>query len=233
MKKLKVPTVENHPTGWSYSAWGMFKKCMYFYYCVRILRMSEGTNIHMERGIKEHKIQEQYLKGNISVLPKNYADLKQQYKALKNANPIVEQFWGVDNRWKPSKWKSWAVMKMDAAVAPCRQTDYNLFIQDLKTGKEYENHMDQGLVYGAIGLAIYPKAENVEAEFWYVDQGYVVHHDIPRDVIMRERKKWEERGKEMLSPRKKWPKSPSQEGCKWCFLRSDRGGPCHGWKELP
>lgn len=225
MKRLKIPKIEKFPTGWSYSAWGMFQ-CMYKYYHIRILGMKDTPGPQMERGISQHKIAEQYLKGNIRQLPDSFDSIKVEYRNLKQANPIVEQFWGVDKKWKPVKWQSWAVMKMDAAVAPSRITDNMLFIQDYKTGREYPSHIEQGELYGCIGVSLFPKAEAVEAEFWYGDQGYCMSHTFDRAAIRYATQKWTERGKEMLSPRKKWPTTPTSDNCKFCFLRADRGGPC-------
>ena len=232
MKKLVVPKSEKWPAGWSYSSWGMFKKCLYLYYHARILGMKDTSpNIHMERGIKEHKTAEQYLKGNVTKLPKQFDSFRIDYTNLKRASPIVEQFWGVDPNWKPVNFNSWAVMKMDAAVAPSRITDGGLFIQDLKTGREYPDHIDQGEIYSAIGMALFPMAEFVEASFWYMDQGYAVTHTFDRAYIKFARRKWTERGRDVMSRRTKWPATPSRDNCKYCFLRADRGGPCKKFED--
>jgi len=220
---------ERWPTGWSYSAWGLFNKCMFMYYCCKILGFSEGTNQFLERGNALHKVAEQYLKGNVQGLPKPLDSFKSEYRGLKAASPIVEQFWGVNQRWEPTSYGSWLVMKMDGAVAPSRITDNRLFIYDLKTGREYKTHIEQGEVYGCIGLSLFPKADGVEAEFWYADQGYIIHHEFDRSHLKAAMRKWEERGKELLSKRKTWPASPSEGNCKWCFLRADKGGPCQNY----
>lgn len=229
LKKLKAllkGREERYPTGWSYSAWGVFNKCMFQYYCTKILGFKEGTNQFLERGNTLHKVAEQYLKGNVTALPKPFAEFKTPYAQLKKASPIVEQFWGVNSSWEPTSYGSWVVMKMDAAVAPCRLTDNLLFIQDLKTGREYKTHIEQCELYGCIGMALFPRAEGVEAEMWYIDQGYPMQHTFDRTRLRLASKKWTERGKEILSKRKKWPTSPSEDNCKWCFLRADKGGPC-------
>jgi hypothetical protein len=220
---------------WSYSAWSTMRKCAYQYYCRNIRGMKEpprSDNRALERGIELHKMQEEYLKGNISVLPKAFKKFATHYKQLKALKPIVEQWWGVDEHWKPIKWGSWVVLKMDAAVLPGKKTDNRLIIQDLKSGREYPDHEHQGALYAAIGFAMFPKIDGCDVEFWYIDGGYPVSFEFSRKQLALERAFWLEEGQELLKPHpeKFYKPNPSDDNCKWCFLRSDKGGPCSAWK---
>jgi hypothetical protein len=124
-------------------------------------------------------------------------------------------------------------MKMDAALKPSKATDGLLYIQDLKTGKPSDSHEEQGDLYATIGAAKYPKAKGVEVEFWYSQTGDVatLFYDVGKKQIRRIQK-WTERGHRILDPKQRFLPSPTPEGCKWCHVRSDKGGPCDAWKRL-
>jgi hypothetical protein len=188
----------------------------------------------LERGIELHKKQEGYLKGDVTSLPKDFKSFATHYKQLKKQHPIVEQFWGVDKRWRPVNWNSWVVMKMDAALEPSKKHGSMLWIQDLKTGKEHEDgHKRQGRLYAAIGRAIYPKAKGVIVEFWYTDLGYPIQYEYNLASLKRAQDYWMEQGHKVLTPKKTYMPNPSLEACKWCYLRTDKGGPCSAFKMVP
>jgi hypothetical protein len=220
---------------WSYSAWATRRKCAFKYYCVFVRGMKEperSDNRALERGIELHKMQEGYLTGKVTKLPKSFKAFEDHYAALKKCHPIVEQFWGVDDNWKPMKWGSWVVMKMDAAVLPSKKFGNVLLLQDLKSGREYPEHEDQGGLYSALGLAMFPKIEGVEVEFWYIDQGFSARYEYTRKQLLREREFWLDEGRTLLKvhPQKFYKPNPSDDACKWCHLRTDKGGPCDAWK---
>lgn len=237
MPKLVIPKGPAKPLDrWSYSSWSARKKCEYFFYIRFVLNVQEppSDSRALERGIDLHKKQENYLKGEIPVLPKPFESFKEHYKQLKKRKPIVEKFWGVDKRWRPVNWQSWVVMKMDAALAPEKKTGDILWIQDLKTGQEHtEGHKSQGKLYAAIGRAIYPKTKGVIIEFWYTDQGYPVQYEYTLAQLKRAQEYWMEQGNRVLTPKKTYMPNPSIEACRWCFLRTDKGGPCDAWKVVP
>lgn len=231
-KKLVAKDLDH----WSYSAWSQFTKCAFAFYWKYIMGAKEDISGSpaIQRGIMLHAKAEGYLKGEVTVLPKELWDFKMHYKQLKVLSPIVEEFWGVDKRWRPIKWKSWTVMKMDAALAPSKKNGRLLWIQDLKSGREYPDHDKQSELYVAIGFAIHPNAKKIETEFWYADQGYSVVREYTKDDVADLVNVWIKRGKKVLEPRDKseYLPTPSEDNCRWCFIRSDRGGPCDAWKKI-
>lgn len=218
---------------WSYSAWSTWKKCAFKFYRTRIMGDKEPYHPAMARGTMIHSKAENYLKGKIQGIPTELVKLHPHYVALAKLNPIVEQYWGVTQDWDRADGKeaSWCVMKMDAAVEPCRETDHRLFIQDLKTGKEYGDHSNQASLYASIGATRYPQAQHrgVEVEFWYADLGYSQPYIFTPGRIRKDTEMWQEQGDKMMSDTEFLP-NPSPDNCKWCFLRSDKGGRCNAWK---
>lgn len=233
IKDAPAPAKANR---WSFTSWCERRKCAFAYYCKFIRGMKEPERpMHpaMERGIELHKKSEHYLKGDVTKLPKSMKSFWDEYAELKRMNPIVEQFWGVGPNWKPMQWNSWVVMKMDAAVAPCKKTDHRLVIIDLKTGREKkEDHEAQGGLYAAIGYAMYPRCEGIDVEFWYTDLGYPTSFQWTIPQLEAEKQFWMQEGRNLLTvhDEKYYKPNPSEENCRWCFLRSDRGGPCGAWK---
>lgn len=221
-------------TRWSYSGWACEQACAFQYYGKFILGIHEegaDENPSIIRGNLLHKKQENYLIGKINGVPREFLPFKDELEGLKAARPIVEQFWGVDADWKKINWGSWVVFKMDAAVEPTKKNN-TLWIQDLKTGREYPKHADQASLGACIGLAQYPNVDKVEVEFWYSDQGIIRAYEYSRKELKRETKRWMAEGDRLLTPRDKYLPSPSADNCRWCPIRSDRQGPCEAWKKV-
>ncbi len=220
-------------THWSYSAYGLWKQCALRFKHLRLLGWKEPMSWPVRQGIELHLKAEHYLKGNVTVLPPQLRSFSQRYRTLRSLGPIVEQFWGVSQEWRPTKKNGWVVMKMDSCVPPSKKYDNLLLLQDLKTGNWYPEHEDQADLYATIGLALYPKASGAEMEFWYSKTGLVETHVFKNGKAQKRRiEKWTERGKKMLDPKQKYLATPTPGGCKFCSLRSDKGGPCEAWKSL-
>lgn len=222
-------------TRWSYSSWSDFNKCAFKWMMKFRYGMKEPKGPAVARGEAHHKLAESYLKGKIyGGVPKALAKLGYHYKQLAKLHPVVEKFWNLDEDWRPVRDKedAWVTMKMDAAVPP---NGYPLFIQDLKTGREYDGHADQASLYACIGVVKFPDTDGVDVEFWYSDGGYVQQYHFTPRVLRNHTERWQERGEEMMAMatrRKPLLPTPSKKTCDWCFLRTDKGGPCSAWKTV-
>lgn len=225
MRKLPPVRLLKPFTRWSYSAWSTFKCPYKFGKSYREGQRGPGSPA-MDRGNAVHALSEGYLLGEIYGLPKPLKKLERQYKALLKFKKqlVVEKFWGIDNNWKTKDKDSWAVMKMDAALV----TPKTVSVIDLKTGREYGSHEEQGELYATIGLARFRKIPEVDVEFWYADSGEVWGRTYTQKQYEELRKKWNERGVAMMSTTK-FPAMPSDDACRFCHLRTDKGGPCDGW----
>lgn len=225
---------EKRQVRWSFSAWATEQSCPFRYYGQYILGIRDQMdedNPAIIRGNLLHKKQENFLIGKISGVPREFLPFKRELTGLKKASPIVEQWWGVDADWKPIKWGSWTVFKMDAAVLPTKK-DNTLWIQDLKTGREYPKHADQAELGACLGFAQHPKVDEVQVEFWYIDQGIIRSYEYSAKELKRATKRWQAEGDRLLTPRKKYLPAPTEDNCRWCPVSSKKGGPCHAWKKL-
>lgn len=233
-----MPGQRRELRGWSYSAWSSLKTCPFRFEQTNLLGLKGPKSWFLEKGIADHKIAEQYLRKQISKLPKAFSTLEKAYRQLLREDPVVEKFWGVDKKFRDFEpdlsrgERSWVVMKMDAAVLPTKKEPM-LFIQDLKTGRIYDSHVKQGGLYACIGAAKY-ECDGVDVEFWYKDQQddpiRSFHFTPKRLKTLTEL--WTERGKEVMSPRKKYKPTPSVEACKYCHLKTSEGGTCKAWREV-
>jgi len=218
------------PKHWSYTASFTFKCPRKFKRTyIQGIRQVQGPSAI--RGERIHQLAEWYLKGEITGgVPGALKKLEGEFKTLRRLDPVVEKFWGVDSDWHFVRGKGWCVMKMDAAVLPTWKVPV-LDMIDLKTGREYDSHEEQGELYVAIGFARDSWIEEAGTEFWYADQGYVIRREYTRQEIKILVEKWKERGQQIMTTRK-FPAVPSVEQCMWCHVRSDKGGDCDRWKEV-
>lgn len=221
----------NAPKHWSYSSWSTFNRCPFLYQQSYIFGKRSPQGPSAARGERIHKLAEHYLKGDITGgIPGALKKFSAEFVALKAAKPVIEQFWGVSPEWKFVDGRSWCVMKMDAAVLPTKK-DPTLHMIDHKTGREYPDHHKQGELYLAIGFAKIPKLEKGATEFWYIDLGYPIRREYSREQMKEQTVVWKERGSQLLTA-KKFKATPSEEACRWCHLRTDRGGSCNEWTKV-
>jgi len=191
----------------------------------------------VQRGTAVHALAESFLKGKIyGGMPRPLIKLASHYSALRKLKPIVEEYWNVDTNWQPvkAKDKTWCTMKMDAALPPHEneQGKRVIYIQDLKTGREYGSHDKQASLYACIGYTRWPELDGVDVEFWYSDSGETVHTYFNRRTIKSLTNYWKAQGESMMDPDQQFLPNPSEDACKWCFLRTDKGGPCKAWKTV-
>jgi hypothetical protein len=217
---------------WSFSSWHTWHQCAFRWYHVYVLGMKEPPGPAMARGDMIHKKAEAYLKGELKgPVPKELAKLGSYYEQLRRQHPLVEEYWNVNSKWKQAtKDRMWCTMKMDAALLPGRKAR-SLLIQDTKTGHEYDYHAKQASLYACLGAAIVPETVGVDVEMWYVDEGYPISYRFTPAQIERQTNWWMGQGERLLADRK-WLATPSVEACKYCHIRSDRGGTCKSWKVL-
>lgn len=218
---------------WSYSSWAMFNLCKYRWMRRYLLGEREPEGKALIRGNKIHKEAEDFLKGKLKKLPKTLRHFAHEYKVLKSLEPMVEQFWGFDDKLRPTtRKKQTLIVKMDAAVKPKMMPGRILMLQDLKTGNDYPTHAKQASLYAATGVQKFPEARGVEVELWYSDSGLVWPLEYSLERIKRLRRYWIEQGRKMFAERT-FAKTPSEEACQWCPRRSDRkGGDCKAWKQV-
>ncbi len=219
------------PKHWSYTAWSADDKCPLLYYESYHCNNRSPMPPSAARGVRIHSLAEYYLKGNITGgVPGALAKFKTEFKALKAAKPVVEEFWGVTPEWEFKPDRAWCVMKMDAAVLPTRRNPV-LEVIDFKTGREYPENAGQGELYVSIGVAKHPEIKKAVTEFWYLDLGYAIQREYSRSELLELAAIWNQRGLELMAKTVFKPR-PSKKACEWCHLRTDRGGSCNEWTKV-
>lgn len=238
------------PTFWSYSRWFKFNACMFYYACAHILKGKDRKPLYpeppsypLEKGIEVHLKGEQFLRGNIAGVPKEYRHFASEMRTLKRMMAKPEVPMTVDRNWspcEPTDWaRAWLRAKSDAEVLEEEDTLLNSI--DFKTGKKKDEHEDQAEICAALGFATYPSVQLVNSEFWYLDHNDTANFEYKRKRDFEKlKKKWNARAREMLSVRRveDLKPEPSESACKWCPFRSDKlldngqPGPCSAWRKV-
>jgi hypothetical protein len=254
LKRGSVMGAIRMPTFWSYSRWSKYAKCKFFYACSSILkRYDKNTRKQvliypqppswpLEHGIEVHLKGEQYLRGNIAGVPKDFKDFHVEMRALKRMMAKPEVSLTVDRNWVPCEatdWdRAWLRAKADAEVI---EDDVLLHSVDFKTGRESDSHEEQAEVCAVAEFAIYPAVKKVNSEFWYLDHGTTGTFEFDRKKHFEKlKKKWTANARKMLSVRSvdDLKPEPSEYACKWCPFRSDKvlangqPGPCDAWRRV-
>jgi len=219
---------------WSYSVWAGMKQCPRKIRYAKIDKLPELPSPAAERGNTIHLKAEHYVKGDITGgVPRELKKLESEFRQLKKAKPEhVEEFWGFDKNWKPLRDgfdpKQTFTLKADAALAPRKGVAIGI---DYKSGRVYDGHDDQAELTAVATHLWYPNAKEIEIEFWYIDKGRIVTYHFEVTYLEQRLKYWDKEGKKLLAEEKFIP-TPSEDACKWCSFRSDKGGPCSAWKTL-
>lgn len=215
---------------WSYSLWAQAKKCLHAVRLSYIDKVRQPPGPAMLRGDAIHKMAEAYVKGAIKKVPEDLLKFETEFKGLKAANPVAEEFWNFDLELKPTPpYQGQFVSKSDAVVPP--RNEPVLYI-DYKTGRNWPEWVYQAELGAITSKAKFPRSDGAEVEFWYVDSGDVKGLSFTDSDLKILTRHWIGEGKRLMSERKFLP-TPSIESCKWCNHRSDKpGGTCKHWKKV-
>lgn len=109
----------------------------------------------------------------------------------------------------------------DVIVPPI---DGQVEIFDWKTGKIYDDHVDQREFYSCLALAEYPEATRIRASTVYLDSNQTRSEiRFPSDLADA-RTRWTQRFARVETATE-FPPNP-QYGCRWCPYSKIAGGPC-------
>ena len=219
----KKPANVNKRFTWSYSRYNLFNKCktaFNMYVHRKDFKLPAfKTNPAMERGNMIHKKAEEYVKGNITGVPKEMQCFSAEFKNLVKHKAVAEQDWWINDKWEQVDyldWNNvWLMVKSDAHVI----MDDSAIIIDYKTGKVYDSHEKQAELYAVAALSIFDSVESVETEFWYLDQQEISPYYYEKPDLIYYRELWDERAVEMQQ-QKTFDPSPSFTNCNWCEFKS-------------
>lgn len=216
---------------WSYSGLKMYEECPYQAKLVRLEGRQKPSSKHMERGIIIHKLAEDYGNGVIAAdkLPPELKDFKEEFADLRQkvrkGHAVCEAEFALTASWEATTWKGadvWLRVKADAQMAD--KVHRTITIVDHKTGKIYDDNVQQLELYATVALKLYDWADTVRGELWYLDQDHKIYMETTRAELAGLQDYWERRSAPMLNDTTFAP-LPGPH-CGRCPFSKDKGGPC-------
>lgn len=227
-----MPGTPKQFDAWSYSRFSTYDQCPLKAKLAYLDKITEPPNKHMERGSEVHTKAEDFVKEG-GRLPKELFNYREDFKRMRmavddpEAEVLVEQQWGFTKDFEPTGWfgkDTWFRAVVDLAVFH----DGHLKIVDHKTGRQYDHHFEQIETYAIAGFMMFPEAETVSGEMWYLDHDQrstkPLQIEFERKQLPELIKRWKKRVAPMFRD-KKFPPRPNDK-CRWCFYRKENGGPC-------
>lgn len=211
---------------WSLRVYENFRRCKYAAKLAHSDRRpppERGDDHPLNRGIRVHKLAQDYVTGVIDKLPRMLQPNADQFEWLRDAyannEAVVEEEWAFTANLQPCDWRSndaWLRVKCDAVIYHDPET---ITIVDLKTGRKWGNevkHFRQKSLYAGAALLRNAELTDVRTEFWFPDQGGAtsVKHFLTDDLY-RHLHNWIERGKAITSETEFRP-SPNASNCRYC-----------------
>ena len=221
-----MPNTRNLQT-WSFSSLKQYEKCPYSQYLKRIQRIATEENTDethpLVRGNRIHREAEEYVKGEVPDMPRSIKRFTSQFESLqdlyKEGQVILEEGMGFTSDWEPcgfTDWGSvWHQSKMDAVI---KHDETTFTIIDYKTGKSWGNevpHSQQGALYGVALMCLFPQAQSITVEFWYLDEGKTKRRTYNRSQLTAQMANFNKRAVQMTSATE-FPPKPNKMNCLYC-----------------
>lgn len=212
----------------------MYDQCPLKAKLVHIDKLREPENDALIKGSLVHKLAEQYVRGQLKKYPPELgAAFKDRFAELKKLNALLEQDWAFNKDWGVVGWfakDAWCRIKMDLHYLLTtngkthKANSTRVVTIDYKTGREHQEHAQQRSLYALGAFHMYPDANAVRVEHWYLDHGTVGIDEFVRSDVKKLLTQWEQRTRAMLADKRFAPCPGSY--CRWCHFRKSNGGPC-------
>lgn len=196
--------------------------------------LPEGQERPMDRGIRIHKLAENYIKNPMMKLPKELATHEDGMKALQSGHAKgkvdPEIAIGFDSNWSVSGVTDFDNtiyrMVIDVAVTV---SDARIFCIDFKTGKKKGNevkHHEQLMEY-AIGVSLLdPEVQIFDTAIWYLDLPpgeNIMKKMFTRTQVIKAFPTMRKRHENVLNATV-FPAKPSQFACRFCPYKAGEVG---------
>lgn len=225
-------------TAWSFSRLIEYEECPFKAHQKHILKNTEPDKPVFQRGRDIETEAYRYIFNKDTIpLPKSCEAFPEEFALMrKNRKTVLSQRdMAFDNDWKPVDWfakNAWVRIKMDLLLEePSVQggKHWRIHVVDLKTGRIYEDKLDQLDLYNLAALcldeSIITHAPQVSfAEMWYLDQGETRERKLLRTEVEKAKAYWAKRVKPLFADTSFLPR-PGMH-CRWCHLSKSKGGPC-------
>lgn len=223
-------------TAWSYSRWSTYSECPFKAKLKFVEKLKEPSSKAMERGSEIHTHAEQFVKGEQKRVHETLTLFSKEFRSLKKRKALAEHDVTFRKDWSQTTWndwnEAWVRIKIDALVPPNKQNVVEVI--DYKTGKPKDGYDAQLELYAVAGFLVYPQAEQVRTNLWYLDHGVIHGADslrnpgsegiYTRDMLQKLINGWERRVKPMLADTVFSPRPGPY--CSWCHFRKANHGPC-------
>lgn len=208
---------------WSYTRLSSYEKCAFAYKMKYIEKLADPPGKAAQRGTDIHENVERFLKGQQDELPPTL-----HHRSFIEAFPthtVSEGAIYFNDKWEvlPSKDDHWLVCVLDIVIPYTEDKEVDVW--DIKSGKPYESHYDQLMLYGLSALVKYG-AEKANTGMIYVDQAGALPSTRTwlAEQVPSLKQHYEERVERMSSDTTLAP-NPGKH-CSWCNYSKKKGGPC-------
>ena len=229
-------------TAWSFSRLIEWEECPFKAHQKHILKNTEPDKPVFQRGRDIEEAAYKYIFSKTPLpLPKSCTAFPDEFKLMRKQRKVVisNHDMAFDKDWRPVEWFSksaWVRVKMDLLLEEPlglsrggKYKHWRVHVVDLKTGRIYEDKLDQLDLYNlaalCLGDEIITHGPQVSfAEMWYLDQGETRERSLFLTDVAKAKAYWAKRVKPLFADKSFLPR-PGQH-CKWCHLAKSNGGPC-------
>ena len=224
-------------TAWSFSRLIEYEECPFKAHQKHILRNTEPDKLVFQRGRDIETEAYAYIFDPKGKLPKSCEAFPEEFTLMrKNRKAVLSQRdMAFDVNWRPVDWfakDAWVRIKMDLLLEePTGKTKqhWRAHVVDLKTGRIYEDKLDQLDLYNLAALCLdesiithHPQVSF--AEMWYLDQGETRERTLFLKDVAKAKAYWAKRVKPLFADGAFLPRPGNH--CRWCHLSKTKGGPC-------
>ena len=212
----------------SFTQWSMYDGCprkFKYRYKDRIPVVQGVKSEAAIRGTRVHESIEHYFEDKRPDLDPeihdNYFDFVEGLKD--NYEYTAELKFAINKLWEPCDYKDENCLVrgfIDLVVFP--EGRLNAF--EWKTGKEYDEHIHQKMLYGMVLLILYPDVKDATVTGVYLDQQMNRAVTYRREMLGTYKWMWDRRFSMMDNDEVCAP-NPSFK-CRWCDYSKANGGPC-------
>ena len=205
---------------YSYSALATYKQCPAKYKYAYVDKLPRGDRHEAAvRGDDIHQSIEDYIAGNRDDV---HIDIVQHlgfFEQLRDLGALPETKFAVDRNWQPCDYDSDQRLlrgKIDIELP-------QVALYELKTGKEYPEHVSQMQLYGLVKLIEW-ETDNIDVIIFYLDSGKYKSISYKKDMVGSYKYFWDLQIEE-LEKDQSWMTNPTYL-CRWCPYGKEKGGPC-------
>ena len=192
--------------------------------------VKEGTSPAASRGTRVHKGVEDYLLKKEPELPDEALSFEMLFESIRDErNPLPEEQFCFNERWGRVPFEDKKNGRVRGILDVAYEFDGVAYVQELKTGKIYEEHAKQRSLYALAGLLMFPETDRVQVNTIYLDAAKVNPLVVERGGIDSYKYLWERNINKVQPPqpyqaKKNWK-------CAYCPYNADVGGKCQTGKK--